>query len=1524
MKIFLLTAMLAPSLLSAETWDLAKDFSTDKNPNGPWFYGFSNYGGTTLTPLPAAKDILDVSGLNGWAAGRFPFVAKNTTDAALAGPGFDVAPGEIVLHPGEVPEDVVTVRWVAPSAGTYDVAAAFRRLDPGAKVAPFVIKQLGKPDQQILLGGKEIPAADSLKFSDGMLVLAAQDTLDFSVSAWEDGPGHDAIALSVRIAPTDPELLKPRLMLEYSFAADAKDSSGRNLHGTLHGNPRFEVLEGRAGLVFDGVGDWVEADPNLPALGNEFMIECWVRPAAKQAPYADIFGNQTSAGLGFVLQQNAAKTNEYAFTFSNGAGGWISTKPVRLTADRWQHVAITKSPKDLKFHLNGVLVDSITASVPVSASPLALRIGLGFEDEVRCFNGSISGFRIWDRALGEIKPEVTPEQKFEALANNSKVRLSTVTPGRIFNSENPPVIEVGFGDGSAAEGVIKTTFECVDHAGKPVAIPPGELTSKGGFKQTLRLPLPEGYYRLTCQPSIAGSAGENPMAPATVTFAVLGGAAGKSAPAAKTVSLGSQPTTTLSLDGDMWKIATDPKNVGREEKWFNAPQPDAKPTKVPWIIQDVFPSYHGVAWYWREFDVVANPHENGRFILRFLAVDYMAEVWVNEVKVGQHEGAESPFEFDVTDAVKPGGKNLLAVRVLNPTVEPIDGIGLGDTPRGIKGYPLTPGSVYNVGGIVDSVELLATPTVRVENVFAKPDWKTGEVTIDLNLRNASDKTIAGNIRVSVAPPTNGETLTAILLTPDLPPGDTLVRASLQVPQHRLWNLDDPFLYRVTVTAAAKDSESFDEKSTRFGFRDFRFENESFRLNGKRIYLQGALILPHFPVGFRVPPGTDYLRRDLVAAKAMGLNLIRVIWGGLRARDMDLFDEMGILVQQEHYGAHRIAPGPEMARRFDASIGGVIRRDRNHPSIVIWTLLNESGMAGAAEEAPVFEHAVQSLPLVKFLDNTRFVSLNSGGFDMQFGQASTSNPRAMDWQFLMGAEGPGKPSYTNWWQDFGAMSGNQFPIKGDMHVYPLVPYTATEIQQMRKLGERAEGRKIVISEIGSACAVNLPRFARHYEQMGAEYTDDARYYRDKLDQFMADWKKWDLGRIWTTPEDYFTNSEHNMVKLRRVAGNALRSNPFLAGHYFCALVDSDFNGVGLLNNFREFKPGVVDLQSDLTAPLRWCLFAEPTSIFSGGKVKLEAILSNFDALRAGEYPVHIQVVAPDGRRVLEERLNLTIPAGSIEQPFVKEVFSRDVPMSGPAGTYKFLVSFERGAVAMGGEIAFNVFDTAEMLPVEREVVLWGNDPGLSQWLTNQKIRFRPFDGQPPSEREVILVGNGGGDLAAFRELAQRMARGSTVVFLSPAVFARDDQPLGFLPLVTKGWLANMNDVVGGYYRGDTFAPKHPVFDGLSAGGVLDYTLFRNIIPQGGLGIAGAPAPDDLIAAGIRAQMGYASVIHTAAYKFGAGRFVFNTLKIRENLGTDPVAELILRNLLNYAASDLDRPLADLSADFEQQLKAIGFE
>jgi len=169
----------------------------------------------------------------------------------------------------------------------------------------------------------------------------------------------------------------------------------------------------------------------------------------------------------------------------------------------------------------------------------------------------------------------------------------------------------------------------------------------------------------------------------------------------------------------------------------------------------------------------------------------------------------------------------------------------------------------------------------------------------------------------------------------------------------------------------------------------------------------------------------------------------------------------------------------------------------------------------------------------------------------------------------------------------------------------------------------------------------------------------------------------------------------------------------------------------------------------------------------------------------------------------------------------------------------------------------------------------------------------------------------------------MAAGATVVFLSPSVFARGDKPLAFLPLAAKGSLSGL-DFVAGYYRGDAFAPRHPVFDGLPAGGVLDYTLYRNIIPQGGYGFAGMDVPSDLIVGNLQLSYGYASNIQMAAYNFGSGSFVINTLHIRECLGSDPVAERLLRNLLNYAAPDAAKPLAELPADFQQQLKAVGYE
>ena len=231
--------------------------------------------------------------------------------------------------------------------------------------------------------------------------------------------------------------------------------------------------------------------------------------------------------------------------------------------------------------------------------------------------------------------------------------------------------------------------------------------------------------------------------------------------------------TVQSLDGDGWRIATDANNEGREAKWFSAPRKEAKPTKVPWIIQDAFPGYHGVAWYWREFDAPTNPHLGGRYLLRFWAVDYLAEVWLNGTRMGGHEGGETPFVLDVTDAIRAGAnkKNLLAVRVLNPRHERIDGIVLNETPKQARVIPYHAGAAYNHGGITGSVELLVTPAVRVEDLFARAEPKTGTIKIQVNVRNASTTTAQGRLEFTVAPAASGETLSGVALERELAPGE---------------------------------------------------------------------------------------------------------------------------------------------------------------------------------------------------------------------------------------------------------------------------------------------------------------------------------------------------------------------------------------------------------------------------------------------------------------------------------------------------------------------------------------------------------------------------------------------------------------------------------------------------------------------------------------------------------------------------------------------------------------------------------
>jgi hypothetical protein len=285
----------------------------------------------------------------------------------------------------------------------------------------------------------------------------------------------------------------------------------------------------------------------------------------------------------------------------------------------------------------------------------------------------------------------------------------------------------------------------------------------------------------------------------------------------------------------------------------------------------------------------------------------------------------------------------------------------------------------------------------------------------------------------------------------------------------------------------------------------------------------------------------------------------------------------------------------------------------------------------------------------------------------------------------------------------------------------------------------------------------------------------------------------------------------------------------------------------------------------------------------------------------------------------------------ELPFSSLVFAEEVDLDGQSGEYQFLAHFEKGATAAGGRTSIFLADPKGMPAVDVEVVVWGEDTELATWLSSRGIKVRQFSPGSQQSREVILVSgtpaNGGAQ--AFRELANHIARGSVAVFLSQGVFARDGDPFGWLPLVNKGEPSFLKTDKKSYeepltswlYLKDEWAKAHPIFDGLPAGGLMDHAFYREIIPDAAW--MGQDPPLEAIGGPIKASQDYSSGLMVATYKLGAGRFILNTLLIRDNLGSHPVAEQLLRNMLRYAAQDIKETPVEAPSDFEHFLKAIGY-
>jgi hypothetical protein len=670
-----------------------------------------------------------------------------------------------------------------------------------------------------------------------------------------------------------------------------------------------------------------------------------------------------------------------------------------------------------------------------------------------------------------------------------------------------------------------------------------------------------------------------------------------------------------------------------------------------------------------------------------------------------------------------------------------------------------------------------------------------------------------------------------------------------------------------------------------------------------------------PIGQVVPSAStpDLLRRDMLYAKAAGFNTIRWLNGVALPAQLDLCDEIGLMCYEESVASWWMPDTPKLKEQFESSVREVILRDRNHPCVSMWGLLNET------EDGPVFREAVSALKAVRSWDDTRVVLLGSGRFDRQPSIGSVSNPGSTEWEYVWGNEAPGLPGIA---RDNGA---DYLAKMGDVHFYPPTPETPETDGKIRSLGR--EGRPVFLSEYGVGSLNNIIHEARGYEQAGcAPDAEDYTFIRAMVERFVADWKKFGMEGVYPFAEDMLEDSQRRMARHRLRGFNLIRSNPRICGFSLTSMLDAGFVGEGVWRMWRDWKPEVMDALQDGWWPLRWCLFVEPTHSYSGRPFKVEAVLANEDVLRPGEYGARFRICGPAGI-AWERGSRFRVPAvGAGEDgPLAVSVLSDEAMVNGPPGVYRFVADLEQGA-PLGRSWELYVSDANSLPKLDHTVTIWGIPDKGQAWLKAHGVTSRRFAaGAAPERREIILVGDlskTGSDPSAWRELARRLVSGSAVVFLSHAAFQRGKDPVGWLPLERKGRCYELYDWL---YHKECVAKAHPLFDGLQSKGIMDWYYYGPLIPH--FLFDDQDVPDDVAAAafapGYTVAGGNASGVLAGSYRFGEGRFLVNTFPVLENLDRQPAADRLLLNMISYAAGIVKQKPAVVPADFETHLKAIGY-
>ena len=849
-------------------------------------------------------------------------------------------------------------------------------------------------------------------------------------------------------------------------------------------------------------------------------------------------------------------------------------------------------------------------------------------------------------------------------------------------------------------------------------------------------------------------------------------------------------------------------------------------------------------------------------IIRFGAVSYFAEILLNGERIGAHEGGYLPFEC-VLPGILLAEENRIEVIVTQP-----DGdekkhpeFPFAEIPHGKQSW------YGGLGGIWQSVALEARDTRHVVASRIRTDLVTGAVSVEADL----SRFLCATLVAEIAGPDGVVTATAETA---FSAGSAYLEAT--VPDVRAWSPDHPNLYRLTLHLKL-GGEVVDTVGESFGFRSFESRGGHFYLNGEPFYMRGALDQDYYPEGICTPPSTEFLEDQLRKAKALGLNLLRCHIKVPDPRYYEVADRLGMLVWTEIPNVEIFSE--KSAARMKSTMEGILARDRNHPSIVAWTILNEDWGTRLREAPDQRQWLVRIFDWLKEADPTRLVVDNSPCAPNYHVKTDIN-----DFHYYRSV-----PERRGEWD----LLTEQFAAAAD--------WTFTPHGDAIRTGEEP----LVVSEFG---VWGMPHLAALRGKDGSDpwwfaagvlWGDGAANPQGVEGRFRA----FRLDRVFGSFEAFVDSAQWYQFANLKYEIEVLRSHASIAGYVVTELADTQWEANGLMDmerNPRPFADRFAEINSDIVIVPgmdRWAWW-------SGEELQIAPLIA------AGGKAVS------EGA-MLEWRLEGADLAGTIQAPAVKPLavaacagFSIRLPDIERAGMFDLhlrliggegtVLAVNRVSLALHPRRALDVeresFACDDALLVERLVALGYRRAAedSAQIFITRRLDLRRIQRIERGQRVLLLAERGDGYVRA--DAAPREQPHIPIVDETPGI---PSQPYFTFPGYA---LVNRDNTI---WRGDwvtnfSWLKRAGPFAGLPGGPMLDLT-FDRVVPRAVMSGFRPWEFDGRIHGGVVVGWVHKPVATIIEKPHGKGILVASTFRLAEDApGADPTATALLDGLINLAA------------------------